>query len=183
MPFAALTLGAAVKKIPRQVWFCLGIILLLGCSHWYAFHRGEAKVQDRWDLAIERGKELVKGLKEKQGAIETQVVIKYVDRVKVIHEKAKTIEKLVPIYIPADTPDLPAGFRVLHDAAATNTVPEPTSGIGAFPVAVKDVATTLNFNYELCHDEREKLASLWEWAVKNRKAYLELCKQQGVSCK
>lgn len=171
-----------VKKIPRQVWFCLGLFLILAGTHWYTYNAGKDNVQAKWDLSIERGKAIVAELKQKQTVIEERIVIRYVDRVKTIHEKGKTIEKLIPYYIPVDTPDLPSGFRVLHDAAATNTVPEPSAGVGALPVPVKDVAETLNFNYAQCHQEREKLNALWEWAQLNRKAYLELCKQRGVTC-
>lgn len=175
--------GAIAKKIPRELYISLGIILLLIGSHWYAFHRGEANTQAEWDKSIERGKALVADLKSKQGKIETKIIREYVPKVQVIHEKAKTIEKLVPVYIPIDTPDLPAGFRILHDASATNTVPSASSRVDAQPVPVKDVAETLNFNYELCHVEREKLKSLWKWASEQHHAYQELCKQPGVSCK
>lgn len=169
-------------KIPRGVWLTLGAVLVLGCSHLGVYFHGKSVVQTKWDQSVERGKQLVEDLKKMHSAIDAEVITVYVPKVKVIHEKAKTIEKLVPIYLPADTPDLPPGFRVLHDAAATNTIPSTTAGVGAFPVAVEDVATTMNFNYELCHQERAKLDSLWEWAIKQRHAYLELCKQPGVKC-
>lgn len=177
-----LSLFAIVKKIPSQVYAWLGILIILTGSHWYVYHRGQDNIQTKWEASIERGKTLVDKLKQEQGHIEVQVVTKYVDRVKVIHEKGETIEKLIPQYIPISTPDLPGGFRVLHDAAATNTVPSPSAGVGAQPVPVADVAKVLNFNYELCHAERAKLDSLWEWATRQRQAYLKLCKERGVTC-
>lgn len=179
----ALAVGKAVKKIPRGVWLTLGIILILACSHLAVYFHGKSVVQTKWDASVERGRELVKGLTKTQKVIEYQVVTRYVDRVKTIREKGETIEKLIPVYIPADTPPLPSGFRVLHDAAATNTIPESPTGVGAKPVSVEDVATTVNANYQLCHVERQKLSSLWDLWQTNRKAYLDLCKQQGLTCK
>lgn len=156
-----------LRGIPWQVWLALAV----GAAFYaYGEHkestgetRGRAEVQARWNAAIERGKaELVKR-KEKQGAVTVRVETKYVDRVKVIREKGQTIVRKVPVYVPAGSCDLPPGFRVLHDAAAANTIPDPAGIPDAAAVPAQDAATTVADNYLTCHETAARLTALQEW--------------------
>jgi hypothetical protein len=182
MPIWLLTLGSMLKKIPWQIWVCAGLVVLIAGWGELRHYQGKQEIKEEWKASIQRGKVIVEGLVANQGKITEKIVVKYQTKYKVIYEKGDTIEKLIPQYIPTGTCMLPGGFRLLHDASATNTLPEPASGTTAQPVPVEDVARIINFNYTLCHAERTKLDALWEWAQAQRKAYLELCKQRGVVC-
>jgi hypothetical protein len=72
-------------------------------------------------------------------------------------ESKRTIERKVD-EIPHNLPMLPPEFRVLHDAAATGKVDDPTALAGT-PVAAKTVARTLADNYT---DARSNAATLEE---------------------
>lgn len=118
-------------KIPWQVFACAGVVLVLGISGWKLYDLGQDHKQDEWDESIARGKVIVEQLKAKQGTVTTKVVTETVERIKIVKEKGDTIVKRVEVLIPASTPDMPGGFRVLHDAAAANTVPDSTEGTNA----------------------------------------------------
>ncbi|NPU91404.1 MAG: hypothetical protein HPY82_05765 [Gammaproteobacteria bacterium] len=90
-----------------------------------------------------------------------KVITEYVDRVQLVREKAKTIVKEVPIYVPSDAAcDLPGGFRVFHDATASGDVPDPARIADAAPVEVEAVAATVAENYSTCHEISAQLISL-----------------------
>ncbi len=183
LKLAVAPLWGALKKIPYQVWFLIGgAIALWGYGNWQ-YNRGEAAVQGRWDASVKQAKALVKPLVTEQAKITERVVTKYVDRIKVVHEKAKVITQLIPTYIPSDACDLPPGFRVLHDASANNTIPGSAEEINAAPVPVRVATKTITDNYTSCHETEETLISLQEWVAEQRRAYLALCAQEGVDCK
>ncbi len=97
-----------------------------------------------------------------------QVITQYVDRdvVRVVEKIAvvtETIIKEVPIYVPSDAPDLPAGWRLLHDAAARGQVPDPAALAHAAPVAADAAAATLTKNYGQCREAAARLIGLQEW--------------------
>jgi hypothetical protein len=171
-----------LKKIPLQVWFLIGgVLLILGFGYW-SYKRGQHDIQAKWDAAIERGKVLVEDLKKKQTSVTEKIVTVTVEKEKIVYEKGKTITKLIPQYIPVGSCDLPGGFRLLHDAAATNTLPEAPRGVEAFPVPVATATETITGNYTFCHAELTKYHGLWQWVQEQQQLYLELCKQQGVDC-
>ena len=79
----------------------------------YGYAKGAASVQDKWDLAVAAENSAAVRVVVKQGQITERIVTQYVDRVKVIREAGETIIKEVPVYVPADSPDLPGGFRLI----------------------------------------------------------------------
>lgn len=102
-------------------------------------------------------------LKVAQGRVTEKVVTKYVDRLKVVHDRGATIVKQVPIYVPIDSPDLPAGFRVYFDAAAKGILPDPTRIADASPVSAQDVATITAEDFAICHENAEQLIGIQNW--------------------
>lgn len=80
-----------------------------------------------------------------------------------VHVAGETIIKEVPVYVPSDTPDLPGGFRVHHDAAAIGELPDPARVADAPAVPAQDVAATLAENYLVCRATAEQLTALQEW--------------------
>ena len=104
-------------------------------------------------LATELGREKVN----------VKVVTKYVDRVQVVQGRTRTIIKEVPVYVPTGTADLPAGYRVLHDAAAQGELPDPARIADAAPVPAQDAAETIVSNYGTCHETAEQVIALQDW--------------------
>lgn len=170
------------KKIPWQVWLLSGGLVIFGLSNWWSYNQGKATIQADWDAAVERGKVVVKDLKSKQDIVTEKIETVYVDRWRTIYEKGDTITREIPVYIPADECTLGGGFRVFHDAAATNTIPSTSQIPDAEPVPARDLAGTIGRNYTTCQAAISDLAGLREWASQQRALYLDLCKQRGVHC-
>jgi len=68
----------------------------------------------------------------------------------------KIIER-VPELVPAGGCELPAGWRVLHDAAAKREDPAPGSLDHAAPVPAQTAARTVAANYEEHHRAADRL--------------------------
>jgi len=101
-------------------------VLTTGYLGWKTHQRnigrieGKAAVQALWD--IQKKKDIQADLDEsiRQAKETSEVVIKYVDRVRIIKEKSKTIVREVPIYVDAKADAdciVNNGFVVLHEAA------------------------------------------------------------------
>ena len=115
------------------------------------------------ELADAQNKIRALTLAVKQAEATERVVTKYVDRVKVVAGRTRVIIKEIPVYVPADTPDLPAGFRVVHDSAAQGVIPDPARIADAAPVPVQDAAETIVTNYGTCHETAEQVIALQDW--------------------
>lgn len=152
-------------KIPWQVFACAGVLLVLSAIGWKLYDLGQDHKQLEWDASIERGRKAVEELKKKQVAVTTSVEIRYLDKVRTIREKGDEIIKKVPVYIPVGSCDLPGGFRLLHDAAATNTIPDSSQLPDAAPVRVDEATTVIASNYKTCNEVREQLINLQGWIL------------------
>lgn len=165
---AGLTIA---KKIPLSVWITLGVLSAwIGTSFW-AYHEGQAKVQTEWDASVERGKEAVRTLKDRQVTVNMIVDTVYKERVVTIRENARVIEKEIPVFVPEYRELLSGGFRLLHDASATSTIPDRSGIATAAPVPVGDVASTVNRNYEQCLIWREQVIGWQTWRREQLKLY------------
>lgn len=133
----------------------------------FAYLKGEQSVQVEWDAEKHAQQILAETTKRKQAETTVQVVTKYVDRVKVVREQGQTIIKEVTKYVPNDSCPLPAGFRVLHDAA-TDGSPAPAPGTIDEEASVPaEVATqTVVDNYTNCRLNTEQLEALQDWVLK-----------------
>lgn len=151
-----------LKKIPWQLWLLAGAFLLVWLYGNWQYNKGQTDVQKEWNASIERGKVIIAELEEHANQVNEVIVERVVTKTEVIRGKTEYIIKEVPVYIPADTPDLPSGFRVLHDAAARSQLPGETSTSGS-PVRVEDAAITITQNYETCHLWRIHLTAWEEW--------------------
>lgn len=164
-------------KIPWKVLAFAGVMLVL-C--WKCYDLGQDHKQEQWDKAVKRGQVIVDRLKSEQGKITVKTEVRYVDRVKIIKEKGEERVKVVTKFIPAGTPDLPSGFRLLHDSAAAGTFPGTAEG--GSPVPVRTVAETVSRNYDVCHQWKAALDEQVLWARRQRELYLSECKRQGLNC-
>lgn len=167
-----------LKKIPREIWYLLGIVVVL----WFVYHKGQQDVQREWDASVERGREALSRLKERQITITKGVLVQREVVTKEIKVKGDTIVQKVPVYIPVGTPDLPCQFRLLHDAAATNSIPGGPSCSDGDRVSVEEAARTLTQNYTTFHLMLADLNSLRSWVRQQRQAYLDECKKLQHDC-
>lgn len=158
---------------PIKAAIAAALLVVLALAGWRIHAFGEAryqagreKVQADWNASIERGRREVERLRAAAGKVTVRTEIQYVDRVKVIREKGDAIVREVPVFVPADSPDLPGGWRLLHDAAAANgPVPAPAGIADAAPVAAQAAAATVAGNYAICHETAQRLISLQDWAL------------------
>jgi hypothetical protein len=159
---------AFLKGIPWKVWAAMvAFALVAGAFRLYGearYRDGQADVQGRWDEATTAQAEADRQAQDQQEVITTRTVTQYVDRVKIVREKGDTIVQQVPIYVPSDSPLLPAGWRVLHDAAATGNLPPPPGSFAAAPVEPRAAAETVAGNYARCHEDHAGYDALWQWA-------------------
>lgn len=155
----------------------VGLLLaaLAGLYGW-GHHRGASSVQARWDAQRIAQQVALAASQAKAASVTERVVTKYVDRVQVIHERARTLIQKVPVYVSA-TADarcpVPAGFVRLHDAAvqggelpaAAGSTDDAPSGI-----ALSTVASTVAGNYATGHETAERLKALQAWVMAQHKA-------------
>ncbi|NQD37485.1 hypothetical protein HPT27_10640 [Permianibacter sp. IMCC34836] len=140
----------------------------------FGYVKGSAAVQDHWDRTLSTETIAAAKVIVKQGQVTERIVIQYVDRVRYIRETGKAIIKEVPVYVPLDTPDLPAGFRWLHDAAAAGTVPDPAERADAAAVPAQTATTTVVENYTTCNTTREQVIKLQQW-IREQQKITSLC--------
>ena len=143
----------------------LAIFVALFGSGWYS---GSAHIEHKWQM--EKQSQNVAYLKRKvvQADISEKVVVKYVDRVKVIKDNSRTIIQRVPEYVTKDDDNqcvIPDGFRVHWNAANTGVLPEPTRTPDATTNAIRisDVATQHATEAEICRQNTTQLIALQEW--------------------
>ena len=153
---------------PIGRWLVVGLLVV--ASYGAAYMTGRDAGWDSRDaVAAKEAKEadrLSAILAVKRNVITEKVVVKYRDRIKVIVREGAEVIRYVDRLIPAATPDLPGGWRVLHDAAASGRFPDAPGGIdaaGAAPVPVAIAAETLAENYQSCRANAEQLTALQEW--------------------
>ncbi len=126
----------------------------------YCYFKGLDHKENEWNASIVDEKIVRTIIIQKQA----EILVKYVDRVKVIKEKAAKIDNEVPLYVKKDDVMLPPGFRVFHDAAATDTEPDPSRIASSDPTDAADVATITAKNYAKYYECREQVKALVDWA-------------------
>lgn len=151
----------AIRALP----YVLGALLAWGAYEW-AYSRGEANTQAKWDESVKRGEAEVGRLKSEAGKITVRTETKYVEVERVVKVKGDTIIRQVPVYVSRDLPDLPGGFRRVHDAAANQSpLPESPGDDDGAPVAPQTVAATVADNYLTCHRNAARLTALQGWVT------------------
>lgn len=168
-----------IRSIPQAVWVGLAVLALglfyghvqykEGVKHEAAKHAAaQAKLEARIGL-------LNTALGQATARVETRTVVKLVE----IKAQAKIIREKVPYYVSSDSPPLPGGFRLLHDAAVRQADPPPASAVAAAaPVEAQDTATTVLDNYEGFHKNVVLVEGWQEWWANVEKA----CKAMPDVC-
>ena len=100
----------------------------------------------------------------KQAVVSDKTVTEYVDRVQIVQGKSREIIREVKVYVKDDSNTyLSGGFRLLHDGAVYNELPDPARIVDEAPVSVADVAETVATNYGLCEETKTTLQALQSW--------------------
>ena len=147
----------------------LAIALIAVAIFFTGYFKGRAAVQEKWEAAKMEAELHASKVAEQRASVTTKVVTEYVDRVKLVKEKADAIVREVPVYIPSDA-TCPAGVGLLHDAAVTQVpVSESSRSSDAPPVGAQDLAATVTQNYGICHQNAEQLKALQDWIRQQEK--------------
>lgn len=141
---------------------------IIGYGH-LRFNAGQADIRSKWEAQKEKDAAELAKLKAKSSEVTVRVETKYVDRIKEIRVKGDTIVKKVPIYVPAGLPDLPPGWRLLHDHAAAGTVPGSSENANGAPVAPEVAAVAVADNYATCLANTQQLRGLQEWVNEQKR--------------
>ena len=153
------------KLLPPWVMWLALAVLVAAATGW-GWVKGAASVQEDWNTERAAQTMTVLRVEVKQVEVTERIVTQYVDRVRVVREQADTIIREVPVYVPQSCDAdgrLPAGWRVLHDAAASGRVTDPATVAHAQPVALDTAAATVARNYGTCRETAEQLTALQQW--------------------
>lgn len=155
------------KLLPPWVMWLVLAVLVAAATGW-GWVKGAASVQAEWNAERAAQTITVLRVQVKQVEVTERIVTQYVDRVRVVREEADAIIREVPVYVPAQCdPDgrLPAGWRVLHDAAAVGGAADTATIAHAQPVAPDTAAETVARNYGTCRETAEQLIALQQWVT------------------
>jgi len=152
--------GLQALSLSSKIAICTTLAAALFCSGLYMGHKWG--VSSCYEATIEAQRHTVEtGIQ--QAVVSDKTVTKYVDRVQIVQGKSRTIIKEIPIYVKDDACNLSGSFRLLHDSAIYNELPDPARIADAPTVAVETVAETIGANYGICHQNKETLTALQDW--------------------
>jgi hypothetical protein len=98
----------------------------------------------------------------KQAVVSDKTVTQYVDRVQIVQGKSREIIKEVKVYVQ-DTCTLSGGFRLLHDSAVYNELPDPARDSDEGTVTAQAALERVASNYGICHENSQTLQALQSW--------------------
>lgn len=149
-----------------MLYAALAGALWLGYTTWREHQRELGREEMRAEFA--RQAQAAHAKREVITQVVEREVVKTVKQIEVVTE---TIVKEVPVYVQADAPPLPSGFRVLHDAAARGEVPDPAAVADAAPIPAEDLAETIIANYGTCRANAARLNEWNAWAAEQQSAH------------
>ena len=156
IPFLA---GAQVLSLGTKIAIATTLATALFSAGLYVGHKWG--VSSCYEATIEAQRHTIEtGVK--QAVVSDKTVTKYVDRVQIVQGKSREIIKEVKVYVQ-DTCTLSGGFRLLHDSAIYNELPDPARIADAETISVEAVAQTVIENYQACNVNAETLSSLQRW--------------------
>lgn len=159
-----IPIPALLSAVPAVAYRWLAVVALalaLVAFGWVkGAQHGEKKLAAAETRALKEGVRITAA----RQIVTDRIVLKYVPAIERQTVVTETILKEVRIYVPTDSPPLPGGFRVLHDAAAAGEVPDPARIPHAAPVAADAAAETVAANYGACRLNAVRLQGMQEWA-------------------
>ena len=161
------------KLIPVQYKLGLQItfVFLLAIG---LFFIGAISNEESWQLKVKEMEVKVAQQELAASEITTEVITKYIDRVKIVEGKTHEIIKKVPVYITKESDDkctINNGFVSLHNSSASQTkIPDTSRDFNetASNVKLSTVATTISENYGTYYQVTEQLKALQDWINKQK---------------
>ena len=156
IPFIA---GAKALSLGTKIAICTTLAAALFSAGLYVGHKWG--VSSCYEATIEAQRHTIEtGIK--QAVVSDKTVTEYVDRIQIVQGKSREIIKEVKVYVQ-DNCTLSGGFRLLHDSAVNNELPDPARIVDEAPVSVADVAETVARNYGICEETKTTLQALQSW--------------------
>lgn len=172
-------IGFLKNLIPAPYRWLAGIVFtvaLLGSVSYIAYNKGRAQADIQISAYKNKKADVAKELVDKNLEINDRIVIRYVDKIKVVHDKQVVYVNTASNLVPAQN-DLSSGWVYTHNQAALGL--DIVSDLARNPTSsgVKDNAAlvTIAYNYTQCETDREQLRSLqagiseWNAAVEASK--------------
>jgi len=151
--------GLQALSLSSKIAICTTLCAALFSTGLYVGHKWG--VSSCYEATIEAQRHTIEtGIK--QAVVSDKTVTEYVDRVQIVQGKSREIIKEVKVYVQ-DTCTLSGGFRLLHDSAIYNELPDPARIADAEAIGVEAVAQTVLENYQACNTNSETLCSLQGW--------------------
>ena len=128
---------------------------------------------DQWQDRVKKQQEQIVILEAKSKEITSEVVYKYIDRVKIVEGKSRVIIKKIPKYITKEVDancNITTGFIWLHDSSAKNLLSNAPRNLNEVSTTVKlsTIATTVSENYGTYYQVAEQLKALQEWVQEQK---------------
>ena len=162
-------IGLIVTLLPLPILYKSSIqIISIAILTFAIYMEGAISNQAEWKAKVAALQVEIAKKETISANITTEVITKYVDRIKIVKEKGNVIIKEIPTYI-TKTDDakcvVPNGFVVLHDSASRNEVPDTARIVDerASKIKISGVAETVGENYNTYHEVAEQLKSLQKW--------------------
>lgn len=164
--------------IAKWVLRILGPLALLAAVFAWGHATGARSVRDDWNAANAAQALKLAEAEARAERVTVKVVTEYVDRVRVVREKAQTIVKEVPVYVTPEADAacvVPRGFVRVHDGAARNEVPGPAESADDAPsgIALSTATEVIADNYGTYHEVAEQLKALQKWVAEQQAAAKE----------
>lgn len=180
---AARALGkkalGALSLVPPAVWFVGAAFAGFWLYGSHQYKAGVKSMEAKYAALEAKRREQVAALAFDLSVATSRVETVTATRLVQGAATTKIIKERINVYVPTGTAALPAGFRLLHDAAARDVDPPPPSEIGnAAPVPAQVVAATVADNYREANDRGYKLEAWQEWW----KAVEAACKRSKTAC-
>ena len=151
--------GLQALSLSSKIAICTTLCAALFSTGLYVGHKWG--VSSCYEATIEAQRHTIEtGIK--QAVVSDQAITKYVDRVQIVQGKSREIIKEVKVYVQ-DTCVLSGGFRLLHDSAVYNELPDPARIADAEAIGLEAATKTILENYQACNINSETLSSLQGW--------------------
>ena len=151
--------GLQALSLSSKIAICTTLCAALFSAGLYVGHKWG--VSSCYEATIEAQRHTIEtGIK--QAVVSDQTVTKYVDRVQIVQGKSRTIIKEIPIYVK-DTCTLSADWRMWHNNAVYNELPDTTRDSDEGTVTAQDALETVATNYGLCYENSQTLQALQSW--------------------
>ena len=151
--------GLQALSLSSKIAICTTLCAALFSAGLYVGHKWG--VSSCYEATIEAQRHTIEtGVK--QAVVSDKTVTEYVDRVQIVQGKSRTIIKEIPIYVK-DTCTLSADWRMWHNNAVYNELPDTTRDSDEGTVTATDALETVAANYGICHENSQTLQALQSW--------------------